>query len=165
MPGCPLVGEQPPVSRCWVRQQTNRRQVRTAGRPPHAQPQIDVHEVAGLGIVGQAEDVTQLVLEYRQEIHVTRRRAAGRGQQFTVSADRAKCRIRAASRIHIPVVALSRLVDADHTVGFQAQDDCAQVADLNWHALEFAHLGEIQARGLPGTDGRREQGLHFALRD
>ena len=41
----------------------------------------------------------------------------------------------------------------------------AQVADLNLHALELAHVGRIQARRLPGTDRLGHQGLHFVLRD
>ena len=47
------------------------------------------------------------------------------------------------------MITLGRLVDGDHPVGLQAQRDCAQVTDLNRHALELAHISEIQARGLP----------------
>ena len=54
--------------RCSRRRQRHRRQIRAAGRAAHSQPQGDLHEVAGLGVVAQTDHVAELVLEHRQEI-------------------------------------------------------------------------------------------------
>ena len=40
----------------WVAVGTTAAHIRTRGRAPHAQPERDVHEVAGHGVVGQAEN-------------------------------------------------------------------------------------------------------------